>query len=301
MILVTGAAGKTGRAVIRALVTKGESVRAAVFRPDQVDKALDLGVQDALAGDLLDAAYLTEAVNGVRSVYHICPNIHRLEMAIGRLLIEASIEAGVQHFAYHSVMHPQTESMPHHWQKLRVEGLLFESGLSTTILQPAAYMQNILATWNTIEDEGRYVVPYPAGTRISIVDLEDVAQAAAIVLTDPGHAGATYELAGPEPLTQGEVCARISEKLERPIRAVFISIDEWKSRVQSAGMSEYELNTLAKMFDYYARFGFVGNPNVLGWLLGRKPTSLADFLDRQIDKGRIGRRQFGGTAPGRDI
>lgn len=290
MILVTGAAGKTGRAVIRALVTRGESVRAAVFRPDQLDEALDLGAEDALTGDLLDAAYLTQAVKDVHSVYHICPNIHPLEVDIGRLLVEASMEAGVQHFAYHSVMHPQTESMPHHWQKMRVEELLFESGLSVTILQPAAYMQNILAVWKTIEERGRYVVPYPAGTQISIVDLEDVAEAAAIVLTDPGHAGATYELAGPEPLTQSELCALIGEKLERPIRAVSVSIDEWKSRVQPAGMSEYELDTLAKMFDYYARYGLVGNSNVLGWLLGRKPASPADFLDRQIEQGRIARR-----------
>jgi NAD(P)H dehydrogenase (quinone) len=282
MILVTGAAGKTGRAVIRALISRGESVRAAVFRPGQLDEMVELGAHDAVAGDLLDPVFLSLATKGICTVYYICPNIHPLELEIGHALVEAAVAAGVRHFAYHSVMHPQTESMPHHWQKMRVEELLFESGLPITILQPAAYMQNILASWTTIEDEGKYVVPYPADTRMSLVDLEDVAEAVAIVLTESGHRGAIYELAGPEPLTQTEVGELLSKQLCRPVDLTPISIDEWKRNVQVRRMSPYEIGTLASMFRYYARFGFLGNPNVLGWLLGRQPTSLADFLERML-------------------
>ena len=301
MILVTGAAGKTGRAVTRALVSRGESVRAAVFRKDQRDEALGLGAREAVEGDLLDPAFLAKAVERVRSVYHICPNIHPQEVKIGRLLVAASLAAGVRHFVYHSVMHPQTEAMPHHWRKLRVEELLFEAGLATTIIQPAAYMQNILAIWDTIEEEDRYVFPYPAETRISMVDLEDVAEAVAIVMIDSGHDWATYELAGPQPLTQSEVCAQLSEKLERSIRAAPITIDRWKRSARSTDTSAYELDTLASMFNYYARYGFVGNPNVLGWLLGRKPSSLADFLDRHISESRSTRGQSDRKAPGRGL
>jgi uncharacterized protein YbjT (DUF2867 family) len=282
MILVTGAAGKTGRAVIRALVSKGETVRAAVFRPGQLDEMGASGVHEVVAGDLRDPAFLGRAVEGSRSVYHICPNIHPLELEIGRMLLQAAVAADVQHFAYHSVMHPQTEGMQHHWRKMRVEELMFESGLPFTILQPAAYMQNILASWATVENEGRFVVPYPADTRISLVDLEDVAEAAAIVLTDSGHAGATYELAGPEPLSQSEVSIILSDRLGRPVRLEPITVNEWKRKVQSVGMmSPYELDTLANMFGYYARHGFVGNSNVLSWLLGRQPSNLAAFLERQ--------------------
>lgn len=282
MILVTGAAGKTGRAVIRALVSRGQSVRAAVYRPEQLDEVLELGAREAVAGDNLDLEFLSHAAQGIRAVYHICPNVHPRESEMGRVLIRAAVAAGVRHIAYHSVMHPQTERMPHHWKKMRVEELLFESGLSVTILQPAAYMQNILASWETIEQEGRFVVPYPEETRISIVDLADVAEAAAIVLTDPGHEGATYELSGPEPLSQSEVCNRLGEHLAGAVKVESISIGEWRRKAQAAKMNQYQIETLASMFSYYASYGFVGNPNVLAWLLGRQPSDLATVLERML-------------------
>ncbi|MFN8458488.1 MAG: NmrA family NAD(P)-binding protein [Anaerolineae bacterium] len=68
------------------------------------------------------------------------------EVAIGRAAIAVAKAAGGPRSVYHSVLHPHTEKMPHHWHKLRVEELLFESGLEWTILQPAAYMQNVLVT-----------------------------------------------------------------------------------------------------------------------------------------------------------
>ena len=86
-----------------------------------------------------------------------------------------------------SVFHPQVEAMPHHWRKMRVEEKLLASGLPFTILQPAAYMQNILAYWDDIAHRGRYALPYAPDSRLSSVDLEDVAQAAALVLTESGH------------------------------------------------------------------------------------------------------------------
>ena len=63
------------------------------------------------------------------SVYHVCPNVSPDEIAIGRVSIAAARSAGVEHFVYHSVLHPQTEAMPHHWLKLRVEEALITSGL----------------------------------------------------------------------------------------------------------------------------------------------------------------------------
>ena len=79
-------------------------------------------------------------------------------------------------------------------------------------------MQNLLANWDTIRDEGLYIVPYPATAAISLVDLADVAAVAARVLLEPGHAGATYELAG-APLTQTAVAAALARHLGRPVVA----------------------------------------------------------------------------------
>jgi NAD(P)H dehydrogenase (quinone) len=143
MILVTGAAGKTGRAVIEALLDRGTAVRAWVRRPAQVAILQRLGVTDIVMGGMGDTAVYQQAATGVRAIYHICPNMHPDEVALGRAAIAAAQAAGVAHFVYHSVLHPQTEKMPHHWHKLRVEEVLLESGLPFTILQPAAYMQNI--------------------------------------------------------------------------------------------------------------------------------------------------------------
>ncbi len=146
MILVTGAAGKSGRSVISALAQRGAAVRAYVRREGQIAMVQAAGADTVVIGDLQDAHTLQQAVQCVRALYHICPNMHPDEVAIGRRVIDAALAAGVEHFVYHSVLHPQTATMPHHWNKLQVEEALFESRLPFTILQPTAYMQNLLAS-----------------------------------------------------------------------------------------------------------------------------------------------------------
>ena len=280
MILVTGAAGKTGRAVIRVLAAKGESVRALVHRPEQIRLVEELGAQDVVVGDMHLQATMDRAAQGTRAIYHICPNVSPDEVSIGQTAIAAARSAGVQHFVYHSVLHPQVQAMPHHWLKMRVEERLFESGLSYTVLQPAAYMQNVLAQWDRSVEQGVYPVPYAVETRLGMVDLEDVAEVAAVVLTEPGHAGATYELAGAEALTQTEVATILSQQLGRPVRAEAVPLEVWEKRARESGLGDYQVETLVKMFQYYERHGFWGNPRVLSGLLGRPPTTFAAFVKR---------------------
>jgi NAD(P)H dehydrogenase (quinone) len=280
MILVTGAAGKTGRAVIRALRARAQPVRALIHRPEQAQAMASLGAKEVVVGDMRGQPVMGQAVAGVRAIYHICPNMSPDEVAIGRTVLDAARAADVELLVYHSVLHPQTEAMPHHWQKLRVEELLFESGLAYTILQPAAYMQNLLAYWDAIVEEGSYRLPYAVESRLGMVDLEDVAAAAAIVLTEPGHAGATYELAGAEALTQIEVARVLAQQLGRPVRAEAQSLEEWERGARASGLGDYQVGTLVQMFRYYEQHGFWGNPNVLAWLLARPPTTLAAFVER---------------------
>ena len=280
MILITGAAGKTGRAVIQALVKRGEIVRALVHRPDQVPSIKALGVDDVLVGDLLDQSIIQRAVQGVRAIYHIAPNVSPDEVTIGKAIIPAAQSAHVERFVFHSVLHPQIEAMPHHWQKMNVEELLFASSLPFTILQPTAYMQNVLASWNQIIENGRYTVPYSPETRLSLVDLEDVAQAAAIVLTEPGYIGATIELVGTVAMSQVEIASTLANRLERPVEAEVIPLEEWERNARASGMGNYQVLTLIKMFCYYESYGFTGNTNALSYLLGRQPTSFAEFVNR---------------------
>ena len=280
MILVTGAAGKTGQAVIRALASRGETVRALAHRPEQVEHLRSLGAQEVVVGDMLSQVFFEEATHGIQSVYHICPNVDPYETVIGAFAIQAARHAGVEHFVYHSVLHPQAENMPHHWKKMRVEELLLESGLGFTILQPTVYMQNVLAYWDRIMSEHVYTVPYPVETRLSMVDLNDVAEAAALVLTQPGHLAAIYELAGCAPISQTEIVQTMSEKLGFSVQVETLSLEKWESQTRRLGMGDYQVETLLKMFQYYQKFGLHGNPQVLTWLLGRKPTNFAGFIER---------------------
>ncbi len=279
MLLVTGAGGKTGRAVIRALAD-AVSVSAFVHRQDQAPIIESLGVGKVLIGDMCDAAAVRSAMRGVRKVYHICPNMHPQEAAIGRLVIEAAREAGVEQFVYHSVLHPQTEKMPHHWAKLRVEELLFESGLPFTILQPGPYMQNLLTGWKSITELGVLRVPYAVEARFSFVDLEDVAAAARVVLAEARHAYATYELAGTPPRSIVEAAEIIARLTGRPVRAEREAVEAWKARTK--GISEQAIDSLVKMFAYYDKFGLTGNPNQLRWLLSREPNTLESFFRRVL-------------------
>lgn len=282
MILVTGASGKTGQAIIKALAARGETSRAFIRRGEYLETVKLAGAQESVVGDMRDEVALLQAAQGVQAIYHICPNVSPVEVPMGQAVVAAAVGAGVNRFVFHSVLHPQAEAMPHHWQKLRVEEMLLAAGLSFTILQPTAYMQNLLAGWKTIVEAGVVRSPYPVETRLSLIDLEDVAEAAAIVLTEPGHTGATYELVGTPPLTQTEVAQIFSEALGRPVRAESESIEAWEAR--NAGLSEYQRATLVKMFRYYAHHGLIGNPNSLRWLLGREPNSLAHFA-RWVARG----------------
>lgn len=286
MILVTGATGKTGQAVIAALAARGgHSLRALVQPASQNSTAAKQlsSHADIIPGDLLNTDSLAAACSGVQALYHICPNVHPQEVAIGRLIIEAARTAGVARFVYHSVLHPQAETMPHHWHKLRVEEMLCAAQLPFTILQPCAYMQNLLPDWRTITGRGVHSVPYPRDTRLSLIDLADLAAVAAKVLTEPGHLGATYQLCGTPGLTQTELAECLSRQLNRPVRAEAIALDDWEAAARTRGLNDYAVSTLLAMFRYYALHGLSGSPNVLRWLLDREPATLAAFVQRNAD------------------
>jgi NAD(P)H dehydrogenase (quinone) len=282
MILVTGAAGKTGRAAVKALAGAGAQVRALVRRCEQADALTALGAATVCVGGFEDRDALAKAAAGVEAIYHICPNVSRNEVAYARAVADAAKRRRVARFVYHSVLRPQIEAMPHHWAKLRAEEMLLGCGFTLTILQPTAYMQNILGAWPGIVESGVFRVPYPVETRLSLVDLDDVAEAAARVLTTGGHAGATYELVGTPPLAQTEIAAALAAALGRDVHAEAEAIEAWDARARQSGMGEHERTTLAAMFQYYARHGLIGNSNVLRWLIGRAPNDLPHFLRRAV-------------------
>lgn len=290
MILVTGASGKTGEAVTRSILGKGRKVRVLVHRPEQISRMQSMGGHDVIAGDMRDRNAMDRALDGVRAMYHICPAVHPDESVIGKEMIAAALSAGVDHFVYHSVLHPQLEALSHHRQKLLVEEHLIESGLRYTIMQPAIYMQNVLEFWERIVQQGVYEAPYGIHAHLSMVDLEDVAEAASIVLTEPGHGAATYELSGTDALSAVEMAITLGQLLGRSVRAEDLPLDLWETQARSSGLGDHQVKTLSAMFRHYAENGFLGNSNVLTWVLRRPPTDFAAFVERtmqqQIPKNR---------------
>jgi NAD(P)H dehydrogenase (quinone) len=278
MILVTGAAGKTGRAVVKALAASGKRVRAFTRTPNHANALFALGAAEVNVGRFTDARALALAAGGAEAIYHICPNVSPHEVAYARAVASAARDHGVKRFVYHSVLHPQIEAMPHHWQKLRVEEMLLGSGFDLTVLQPTAYMQNLLNVWDGIVADGMLRVPYPPETRLSLVDLEDIGEVAATVLMQHGHGGASYELVGTKPLSQTEVASAIGVALGRVVRVEAETPTAWEARAATRGVGEQERAALAAMFRYYAGHGLIGSTNTLRWLLGRPPNDLAAFL-----------------------
>jgi uncharacterized protein YbjT (DUF2867 family) len=284
MILVTGAAGKTGLAVLAALKQRGAKTRAFVKDDDQILPVRQAGATEVFLGDLLDADVWRLATTAVSRIYHIGPNMHPQEVRIGQLMVAAARTVGNCRVVYHSVIHPQIREMPHHWNKMKVENVLLNSGLTYTIVQPTAYMQNLRAYWSSIVNNGILPIPYPATTQLSLVDLHDVAAVAAKLLTEPGHAYATYELVGTEPLTQTAVADTFSHILQQPVEVRPVPLKTWKAQARNNGMDETSLKTAVSMFTYYAQSGMAGSPQVLRFLLGHEPTSLTDFIQRTVGK-----------------
>ena len=284
MIFITGAAGKTGKAIIKALSIERVPVKALVRSLQQAEALRAFSNCEPILGDLRDPSGFSKSLDGIESVYYICPNVATDEVEIGRQLIKHAKQKGVKRFCYHSVLHPQIEAMPHHWQKMRMEELLFKSGIDFTIFQPCAYMQNILGGWESIK-QGKYSVPYNTEAQLSIVDLDDIAAAAALVLTQPGHENAIYELAGPQALSQLEVAHELSSALGITVEAIEQPRNEWHNNAETNRMDRYAIDTLMKMFEYYDKFGLVGNSNTLQHLLGCEPANFQQFLNKTLTSG----------------
>ena len=166
-VAVVGGHGKTGRAVVAALTSRG--VRAVPLgRADWPD--------------------LADAMAGCGAAYVIAPNFHPDEPAYVAHAIEACRAAGVGRVGYHSVASPYVPAMAHHVGKAEAEDLVRRAGLAWTILQPGVYLQNLDLT-RPVE------VPYDVDATFGFLDLADLGEAVATVLLEDGHVGATYELA----------------------------------------------------------------------------------------------------------
>jgi uncharacterized protein YbjT (DUF2867 family) len=281
-ILITGASGKTGRRTVAATAAKGGIVRALLRRPEAGPDLLHAGASEIAIGNLTDPGSLQRALEGVGQVLHICPPMHPQEDKIAMSLIDLASKEGVDRFVLYSVLHPLLNDVPHHARKLEAERYLVNSGQPYTILQPSRYMQHLAPIWKTVLTTGVHSMPFGTTAKFSVVDLSDLAEATANILTTPGHEGATYQLAGPEALSQADMAGILAQLLGRPIRAMGKPLDEFHREASAAGMPAERIETMCLMNAHYDAHGLIGNPNVLRWILGREPTHFIDFVKREL-------------------
>lgn len=281
-ILVTGASGKTGQRVVASIVKKGGSVRAFVRRPEAGNLLRQAGASEITVGDMMDHDSLRRAMTGTGQVLHICPPMHPKEDAIARTMIGLAGELSVDRFVLYSVLHPLLAGVPHHDRKLQAERALVDSGLNYTILQPGRYMQHLAMIWKAVLATGVHSMPFSTTARFSLADLSDLAEAAARIMTEPGHDAATYQLAGPDALSQDDCAGILTKVLGRPIRAIAKPLEDFRRDAAAAGMPAERIEVMTKMNAHYDGHGLVGNPNVLRWILERQPTRFAEFVVREL-------------------
>lgn len=283
-ILITAASSKTGRQALAALVRRGARARVLVRRGEAGEELRAAGAAEVVVGDLFDRDVLGKAMQGARQVLHICPPMHPQEDALAKTAIELCREAAVSRLVLYSVLHPLLLDVPHHRRKLEAERALVESGLPYVVLQPSRYMQHLLPIWKTVKETGVHSMPFDVAQRFSVVDLADLAEVAAKVLTEPGHDNATYPLAGPAALSQTDMAQTLSELLGKPVRAVEKPLEDFRKEATAAGMPAARVDTMCTMLQHYGAHGLTGNPNILTWLLGRPPTTFRAFVQRDMLK-----------------
>ena len=277
-VLVTGGTGTVGSQVVRELLARNIDV-SVLTRDASKTNALPAGVK-AVVGDLGEAETVRrvfQSVDGVFLVTVVSPT----EAHEGLMAVTGMRLAGTKRVVYLSVQDADKAAwLPHFGAKIGVEGALRVSGIPHTILRPNNFHQNDYWFKDAILQYGVY--PQPLGRAgVSRVDVRDIAQAAAVALTEKGHDGQTYDLVGPDAHT-GETTAQIwSRALGKEVRYGGDDLDAWEKQFLQY-LPEFMVFDFRQMYDFFQKHGFKGTPEMIARqtkLLGHAPRSFAAFVD----------------------
>jgi len=230
MILVTGATGNVGSALLKELQLFGAGPLRGLTR-DTARAVLPVGVE-AVEGDLGQTASLEPALQGVRSLFLLS------RMGPDTAILEAARRAGVEHVVLVSSITVQTH--PHLGpaeENLTVEDLLKASGMAWTILRPTQFASNALWWADAIRAHETVRVPY-ADVGLPTIHPADIASVARLALTESGHRERTYALTGPERITPRQQAGAIAAALGREVP--FAEIGREAALRQMAAFLGYE-------------------------------------------------------------
>jgi len=277
-ILVTGGTGNVGGVVVKELLKRAAKVRV-LARKQPAEGKLPEGVEIAV-GDLLDPVSLEQAIQGVDKLF-LLNAVVADELTQALIAYGMARRAGLKHVTYLSVFKvDQFRDVPHFASKLAVENALREFGVAYTILRPGYYIQNDAMLKGALTGPGVY--PMPIGTAgICAVDTRDIAEAAAISLTQDGHDGQTYDLVGPTLISGPGNAAIWSKLLGKEIKYTGHDFDQWERQMRSRApaWTAFDLRT---MFQGYFDRGFASTETEVARvtkLLGHAPRSYEQFAD----------------------
>jgi uncharacterized protein YbjT (DUF2867 family) len=275
-IVVIGGTGTVGSQAVKELLKRGADVRVMTRSANRIAD-LPNGVE-GVVGSMLEPESLAPVFEGVGRLFLITP-LDRDETAQGIDAVDAALAAGVRRIVYLSVHHADKAlTIPHFVSKLPIEGVIQASGVEYTILRPNNFYQNDLAVLDAIRAG---VYPHPSGTLgMNRVDVRDIAEAAAIALTEPGHTGKTYSIVGPQAWTGADIAATLSRHLGIPVNYAGDDLKAWSSQMR-AFMPGWLVRDLEIMFQHFVNNGLLATQSEIDELtlmLGHAPRSYDAFI-----------------------
>jgi uncharacterized protein YbjT (DUF2867 family) len=275
-VLITGATGNVGSAVLDNLGTTDLGLRALVHDESKVRTMRNKGIE-AIVGDFLEPESLAPALEGVSALLLITPH-HPEQVAQATNVIRAARDSGndprIVRLSVAKASHEApTKNCRQHAQ---IEEELISSRLPYTILRPTTFMQNTLATARTVSSERRIYQPFKDG-KLGMIDVRDIGEVAAKALTEEGHEGKTYTLTGPKAISFHDIAEILSEVLRRKVDYVPISLEKAKKAMAGMGLSEWKAEVLIE----YARAHSQGYSDFttedVEQLMGHTATSYREF------------------------
>lgn len=248
MILILNAGGNIGKELVRELKSRGAEFTAAYRAPEDVAAAQAAGIT-AVAADFGRPETLETALAGIQKVFFVSPPIPQLEEFEGNI-VAAARKAEVGHVVKMSVWGAEEEATIFGRPHRAVEKRILAAGLPYTFLRPTGFMQNMLGNAPTIKGQGAFYSPV-GDARVAEIDFRDIAKVAAVVLTQEGHLGKSYDLSGSAAMTMPDRARILSELLGKTISYASPPDADWKATMLSYGLPEWQVDGIIDLAHYY--------------------------------------------------
>lgn len=279
-ILVTGASGVAGSAVIREFVRARHPVRALVRNRADAHTLEAFPTVEVAEGDMLRPESLTEALSGIDRILLISSSDEQM-VETQSTFIDAAKNSGVQRVVKFSGLSAADIDTPFVFGRMHaeIESYLERSGLPWTHLRPSQFMTEYLREAPTILAQDALFLPLK-DAKLVPVDVSDIAKAAYLILTSHGHEGKVYSISGPEALSMDEIAEEISRAVRKPIRYVSVSREERKQALLAGGVPSF----IADALDVQAGERLKGTEATVHLethaVLEISPTTFAEFARR---------------------